>query len=361
MGAIYFFGNWIKKNLQKFLGYARVSILLTGGLGYIGSHTAVALCKSGHQVVIYDDLSNSKVEVVKSIEKLTGIKIIFVKGSILDFDTFQTVLRDNNVDTVIHFAGLKAVADSVIYPIDYYEVNVGGAINVIKAMKEEQIKKFIFSSSATVYGTPIFLPINENHRKKAINPYGQTKLQIESILEDLARSDSSWRIACLRYFNPVGSHSSCLIGENPIDIPNNLMPRIVRVASGLEKELLVFGDDYPTADGTCERDYVHVEDLADGHLAALNNLGKQEQPLECFNLGTGQSCSVLELISAFENVTDLKVPKAISNRRSGDAATCYADVKKSREILNWEAKKSINEMCLSSWEYQNFIINKRLL
>ena len=318
-----------------------MNVLLTGGLGYIGSHTAVALCRAGHQVVIYDDLSNSRVEVVKSIEKITGAKITFVRGSVLDCSKLQKVFRDNSTDTVIHFAGLKAVSDSIISPINYYEVNVGGAISVVKAMNDEGIKTLIFSSSATVYGTPQHLPITEVHSKKALNPYGQTKLQIENMLEDLALSDSSWRIAALRYFNPVGAHSSLLIGENPLNIPNNLMPRIVRVASRLDEQMFIFGGDYPTSDGTCERDYIHVEDLADGHLAALDHLAEQELPLDFFNLGTGRTCSVLELISAFEDATGQEVPRVIAERRVGDTPICYADVTKSKARLRWEAKKIV--------------------
>ena len=333
-------------------------VLLTGGLGYIGSHTAVALCQAGHRVIIYDDLSNSKVEVVQSIEKITGVKITFVKGNVLDFSKLRKVFRDNRVDAVIHFAGLKAVSDSVIYPINYYEVNVGGTISVVKAMNAERIKTLIFSSSATVYGKPKHLPITENHSRQALNPYGQTKLQIENMLEDLAGLDSSWRIVCLRYFNPVGSHSSFLIGENPLDTPNNLMPRIVRVASGLDEQVYVYGGDYSTLDGTCERDYIHVEDLADGHLATLHHLEEQKLTLDFFNLGTGRSCSVLKLISSFEEATGQKVPTVITERRVGDADICYADVTKSKKTLNWEAKKSLNEMCLSSWEYHNSHLNE---
>lgn len=334
-----------------------MNIVLTGGLGYIGSHTAVVLCQAGHQVVIYDDLSNSKVEVVRSIEKITGAKITFVKGDVLDCSKLRKVFRDNSIDAVVHFAGLKAVSDSVISPMNYYEVNVSGAISVVKAMNAERIKTLIFSSSATVYGTPKHLPITEIHSKQALNPYGQTKLQIENMLEDLAGSDSSWRIACLRYFNPVGSHCSFLIGENPLDTPNNLMPRIVRVASGLDEQVFVFGGDYPTSDGTCERDYIHVEDLADGHLAALDHLEEQKLPLDFFNLGTGRSSSVLELISAFEEATGRKVPTVITERRVGDTPICYADVTKSKERLRWEAKKSLNEMCLSSWQYHSSHLN----
>jgi len=330
-----------------------LSILLTGGLGYIGSHTAVALSKAGYDIVIYDDLSNSKLSVLSSIEQLCGRKVDFVEGSTLDTAKLIRSLRDFGIVSVVHLAGLKAVGESIKSPIRYYDTNIGSAICLLKAMQSLSINHLIFSSSATVYGAPEFLPITENHPKKALNPYGRTKLQIEDMLSDLAVSDPDWRIACLRYFNPVGAHASCTIGEDPHDVPNNLMPRIARVASGLSKQLFVFGNDYPTDDGTCERDYVHVEDLAEGHLAALEHLKKQKTTLEFFNLGTGQSCSVLKLISIFKEVTGKEVPSVIAPRRSGDSAICFADVTKSKEMLHWRARKSIAEMCSSAWEFHH--------
>lgn len=326
-------------------------ILLTGGLGYIGSHTAVALSKAGYDIVIYDDLSNSKQSVLSSIEQLGGRKVDFVEGNLLDTAKLIRCFRDFGIALVVHLAGLKAVGESVKSPISYYDNNVGSAISLLKTMKSLGVNRLIFSSSATVYGVPEFLPINEDHPKHALSPYGRTKCQIEDILSDLAVSDPDWRIACLRFFNPVGAHASGTIGEDPSDTPNNLMPRIVRVASGLSKHLLVFGNDYPTDDGTCERDYIHVEDLAEGHLAALKNLKKQRTPLEFFNLGTGQSCSVLHLVSVFKEVTGQEVPIVITDRRPGDSAVCYADVTKSKEKLHWEAKKSLVEMCSSAWGF----------
>jgi UDP-glucose 4-epimerase len=330
-----------------------VNVLLTGGLGYIGSHTAVALSKADYDLVIYDDLSNSKISVLKAIEQLGGKKVNFIEGDVLDTRKLTKCLRDFGVVSVIHFAGLKAVGESIESPIRYYDSNVGGAISLLSAMKSANINHLIFSSSATVYGASEFVAITEDHPTKALNPYGRTKLIIEDMLNDLAVSDPDWRISCLRYFNPVGAHASASLGEDPRDIPNNLMPRIVRVAAGLDKQLFIFGSDYCTDDGTCERDYIHVEDLAEGHLAALEHIKRQKTPIEFFNLGTGQSCSVLRLVAIFKDVTGKEVPTVTAARRLGDTAVCYADVTKSRETLRWEAKKSLNEMCLSSWEYHN--------
>jgi UDP-glucose 4-epimerase len=328
-----------------------VSILLTGGLGYIGSHTAVAMSKADYDIVIYDDLSNSRLSTRSSIEKLCGKKVDFVEGDVLDTAKLIKCMRDFGVVSVVHFAGLKAVEESVQSPLSYYDINVGGTISLLRAMEFLDINDLIFSSSATVYGAPEFLPITEDHPKKTLNPYGRTKSHIEDILSDLCESDPKWKIACLRYFNPVGAHVGGTIGENSKNSPNNLMPRIARVASGLSKHLFVFGNDYPTNDGTCERDYIHVEDVAEGHLASLNYLQDRSSTLEFFNLGSGQSCSVFKLISIFEKVTGKQVPHIMAPRRPGDAAICFADVSKSREILRWEAKKSIDEMCSSAWKF----------
>lgn len=328
-----------------------MNILLTGGLGYIGSHTAVTLLQKCHNVILYDNLSNSRTSALTSIQELSAKRIDFVQGNVLDTKKLTTCLKDYEIEAVIHFAGLKAVEESCHDPLSYYNNNVGGSISLLRAMMSLGINKLIFSSSATVYGAPEIFPISESHPTQALNPYGQTKLHVEDILSDLSSSNPDWRIACLRYFNPVGAHSSGLLGENPNDLPNNLMPRIVRVASGLSENLNIFGNDYPTDDGTCERDYIHIEDLAEGHSAALKYLCDQKKPLEVFNLGTGQSCSVLRLISIFKEVTGKEVPSLITSRRSGDAAICYADVTKSKEILHWEARKSIAEMCSSAWDF----------
>ena len=335
-----------------------MKILLTGGLGYIGSHTAIALCNAGYEVIIYDDLSNSKISVLSSIEKIVMKKIFFIEGNVLDTVKLTNILQDLKITSVIHFAGLKAVGESILFPALYYEVNVGGTISLLTAMRSVGVKKLIFSSSATVYGSPQFIPITEIHPLNALNPYGRTKLLVENMLNDLAVSDVEWRISCLRYFNPVGAHLSGTIGEDPLGVPNNLMPRIAQVASSLTDKLYIYGSDYPTKDGTCERDYIHVEDLAMGHLAALNNLKKQENSIDFFNLGTGESCSVLNLISIFEEITGKEVPVIMTSRRDGDAATCVADVTKSKRILSWSAKININKMCSSAWNFHRLNIKK---
>lgn len=328
-----------------------MKVFLTGGLGYIGSHTAVALSKAGYDLVIFDDLSNSKVSVLKAIEELGGKKVEFIDGNVLDTGKLTKCLIDYGVGSVIHFAGLKAVGESIESPIRYYDSNVGGAISLLSAMKTANISHLIFSSSATVYGAPRFIPITEEHPLKALNPYGRTKLIIEEMLNDLAVSDPDWRISCLRYFNPVGAHASASLGEDPSNIPNNLMPRIVRVAASLEKQLFIFGSDYSTDDGTCERDYIHVEDLAEGHLAALEHMKRQKTSIEFFNLGTGHSYSVLKLVAIFKEVTGKEVPTVMADRRPGDSARCFADVTKSKEILGWNAKKTVAEMCSSAWQF----------
>lgn len=326
-------------------------VLLTGGLGYIGSHTAVALFHAGHDVVIFDNLSNSKVEVLFAIEKIVKSKVTFVKGDILNTELLRKTLRDHDIDSVIHFAGLKSVAESIHVPLEYYENNVVGTISLIKAMKSEGVHQLIFSSSATVYGEPKSLPITEDHPTSALNPYGYSKLHIEQMLSDLVTSMPDIRIVSLRYFNPAGAHESGLIGEDPNGTPTNLMPVIVRVSAGLDAELSVYGGDYSTADGTCERDYIHVDDLAQGHLAAIEYSSDQSGSIEFINLGCGRSCSVLELIQIYEKTTKQSVPTKIVSRRLGDSEVCFADVTKAKTLLNWQAKKSISDMCVSAWKF----------
>jgi UDP-glucose 4-epimerase len=329
-----------------------VNILLTGGTGYIASHTAVVLINAGHQVVLYDNLSNSHQAVVKQLETITKQTISFVEGDIRDEKLLQSMLSKYRIDAVIHFAGLKAVGESVQKPIDYYDNNVGGTISLLKVMAVLGIKNLVFSSSATVYGEPQYLPIDEDHPLSATNPYGRTKLHIENMLQDLAASDGTWRIICLRYFNPVGAHESGLIGENPNGIPNNLMPYIARVAAGKLSHLNVFGNDYDTVDGTGVRDYIHVMDLAQGHLAALESVKASKTSYETFNLGTGQGQSVLQMIKAFEHACGHIIPREFSLRRTGDVDACYSTADKALKIMGWRATYSLNEMCKSAWNFQ---------
>jgi len=328
-----------------------MNVLLTGGTGYIASHTAVVLSELGHQVVLYDNLSNSSDLVLHKLAQITGQPIPFVKGDVRDTELVRNTLASHCIDAVIHFAGLKAVGESVERPVEYYANNVQGTISLLQAMQSAQVKTLVFSSSATVYGEPQYLPLDENHPTSATNPYGRSKLQIEEMLNDIAKSDSDWRIACLRYFNPVGAHESGLIGENPSSVPNNLMPYIAQVAAGQRAELSVFGGDYPTADGTGVRDYIHVMDLAEGHAAALGFMS-QNAGWHAINLGTGKGYSVLEMVQAFEKASDRQVPYKVVARRAGDVAACYADPKKAGEVLNWSAKRTLEEMCASTWRFQ---------
>ncbi len=330
-----------------------MNILLTGGAGYIGSHTAVSLLEHGHSVVLYDNLVNSNISVVGQINKITGKNIPFVHGDVRDIDSIIHTLKLYQIDAVVHFAGLKAVGESVINPIDYFSCNIQGTISLLQSMRELKIKNLIFSSSATVYGSPQYLPIDENHPTKAVNPYGLSKLHIEEMLADVAKSDSKWRIVCLRYFNPVGAHESGLIGENPNGIPNNLMPIISQVAAGKMAELTVFWGNYSTKDGTGVRDYIHVMDVAEGHLAALNYSNYTKLGWSAFNLGTGKGCSVLEMVKAFEIASGKLVPYKIVDRRPGDVAICYAKVDKAQEELQWFAKRDLAEMCASAWRFQD--------
>lgn len=329
----------------------RVNILLTGGMGYIGSHTAVALAKVGHQIILYDNLCNSQADTVDRVEKIVGQHLFFIKGDIRETELLLHTLQVHQVDAVIHFAGLKAVGESVEIPIDYYANNVQGTISLLQAMQIAKVKTLIFSSSATVYGEPQYLPLDENHPTSATNPYGRCKLHIEEMLADVAQSDSSWRIVCLRYFNPVGAHESGLIGENPNGIPSNLMPFVAQVASGQRPELNIFGNDYPSPDGTGVRDYIHVMDLAEGHAAALGYLTNYSG-WHAINLGTGHGHSVLELVRAFEVVSGRPVPYKIAPRRPGDIAMCYAKADKAARELDWKAKRNLVDMCFSAWDFQ---------
>ena len=320
-----------------------MNVLLTGGTGYIASHAAVVLMQMGHQVVLYDNLSNSNDGVLKKLTQVSKSTVPFVKGDVRDTPLITSTLSKHNIDAVVHFAGLKAVGESVEKPVDYYSNNVQGAISLLQAMQTQNVKTLVFSSSATVYGQPQYLPLDENHPTHAINPYGRSKLHIEEMLSDVAACDATWRIACLRYFNPVGAHESGLIGENPNGVPNNLMPYIAQVAAGQRQALNVFGDDYPTPDGTGVRDYIHVMDLAEGHAAALKYL-TQTVGWHAINLGTGKGYSVLEIVQTFEKASGLEVPYKVVARRTGDVPQCYANPQKAADLLGWTAKRSLKEM-----------------
>ena len=329
-----------------------MNILLTGGAGYIGSHTTVVLLKAGYKVVLFDNLSNSQRDVVTHLEAIVGCSITFVDGDVRDSKLLSETICDHSIDAVIHFAGLKSVSESVSKPLDYFDNNVGGTISLLKAMQSNNVKSIVFSSSATVYGDPNYLPIDEVHPTGSTNPYGRTKLHIEEILRDVSFSDSSWGVACLRYFNPAGAHESGLIGENPNGIPNNLMPYVSRVAAGLYPSVKVFGDDYPTIDGSGVRDYIHVVDLAEGHLAAIDFLTRGNKGWHAINLGTGSGTSVLEMINHFASVSGKPIPYEIVSRRAGDIASCYASASKAFQLLNWKATRGIEEMCASAWNWQ---------
>lgn len=326
-------------------------ILVTGGTGYIGSHACVALLAAGHEVTVIDDLSNSRREVLDRIERIAGKRPAFFEGDVRDRPLLRSIFAGKRIDGVIHFAGLKAVGESVAQPLRYYDCNVGGALSLCEVMAEARTKILIFSSSATVYGDPASVPIREDFPRSATNPYGASKLIIEDILADLAKADAEWRIARLRYFNPVGAHPSGLIGESPNGIPNNLMPYVAQVAVGKRERLSVFGGDYPTPDGTGVRDYIHVVDLAEGHVAALDYLVRQPGLLTV-NLGTGCGYSVLDMVRAFEKASGRPVPYAIVPRRPGDVAACYADPALARQLLGWSAKLGIDAMCADAWNWQ---------
>jgi UDP-glucose 4-epimerase len=328
-----------------------MSILVTGGAGYIGSHTVLVLLQSGYEVVVYDNLTNSSLTSIERVEKLAERQVHFIKGDIRDTVSLNTVFEEHSVDAVIHFAGLKAVGESLQKPAEYYDVNVGGTIKLLQVMQRAGVSNFVFSSSATVYGSEAPTPYIEHHgRGKTSNPYGTTKAIVEQILEDQSIAFSDWSIALLRYFNPIGAHVSGLIGEDPLGIPNNLMPFMAQVAVGRREKLFVFGGDYSTPDGTCRRDYLHVMDLAAGHVKALEYLDKPG--CSAFNLGTGSPLSVLEMISAFEFVTGVKIPFEIAPRRDGDLAEFWADPSKANKQLGWIAERSLNDMIADTWRWQ---------
>jgi len=327
-----------------------MAILLTGGLGYIGSHTAVELLNEGEEIVVIDNLINSSLDVIDKIKDITGKSIAFEKVDILDEVGLRKVFSTYKIESVIHFAGLKAVGESVAKPIEYYNNNMTGTFILVKVMKEFNCKKIVFSSSATVYGSPKTVPIKEEFPLSTTNPYGSTKLMIEQVLQDVYVSDNDFSVAILRYFNPIGAHISGKIGENPNGIPNNLMPYITKVAKKELEVLSVYGNDYPTKDGTGIRDYIHVVDLAEGHVKALNKIRKDNGVFK-YNLGTGKGYSVLEIIDAFEKATGEKVNYKITDRRAGDIAECYADASKAKEELGWVSTRGIEEMCKDAWNF----------
>ena len=327
------------------------SILVTGGAGFIGSHTCVALLEAGHDVIVLDNLSNSEATVMQRVGQICGREPVFIEGDIRDGALLEKLFNEHPVTAVMHFAGLKAVGESTQSPLTYYENNVSGTLTLLAAMRDAGVATMVFSSSATVYGSPASVPITEDFPRSTTNPYGTTKLMIEDILADLYEAEPGWCIARLRYFNPVGAHESGLIGENPRGVPNNLMPFIAQTAAGLREELSVFGDDYDTPDGTGVRDYIHVVDLANGHVAALDYL-QRERGLLTVNLGTGQGVSVLEMIQAFEKTNHCKVPYRISDRRPGDISKCWADTSLANRLLGWKATRTLELMCSDSWRWQ---------
>jgi UDP-glucose 4-epimerase len=329
-----------------------MKLLVTGGAGYIGSHTCIALLAAGHQVVVLDDLSNASADVIGRIEQISGQAVTFVEADLRDRTVLRQVFAEHTIDAVIHFAGLKAVGESVEQPLRYYDVNVYSSIVLCEEMATAGVKRLIFSSSATVYGDPDTVPIDESFPLRATNPYGRSKLMIEDILRDLVRSDPSWNVALLRYFNPVGAHESGLIGENPRGIPNNLLPFIAQVAEGRRERLSVFGNDYATVDGTGMRDYIHVVDLALGHVKALDKLAQDGGLLTC-NLGTGAATSVLEMVAAFERASGRAIPYTIMPRRAGDIASCYAATTLAEQQLGWKAERNIDQMCVDTWRWQS--------
>ncbi|OED43180.1 UDP-glucose 4-epimerase GalE [Endozoicomonas sp. (ex Bugula neritina AB1)] len=330
----------------------KTKILVTGGAGYIGSHTCVELLNENYDIVVLDNLSNSSKESLNRVQKITGKTVEFVNGDIRDKALLNTLFSEHNIDAVIHFAGMKAVGESVEIPLTYYDNNVYGTLTLLEAMKAANVKTIVFSSSATVYGDPASLPIKEDFPTSATNPYGRSKLMVEEMMRDLAKSDSSWRIALLRYFNPVGAHPSGLIGEDPNDIPNNLMPYVSQVAIGKLENLSVFGNDYPTKDGTGVRDYIHVVDLAVGHIRAIEKL-RTTTGAHAWNLGLGTGYSVLEMVAAFEKASERPVPYKIVPRRAGDIAACYADPEKAFKELGWQAEKGLEDMVADGWRWQS--------
>lgn len=327
-----------------------MNVLITGGAGYIGSHTCVELLNSGYGIVVMDNYSNSSPDVIGKIESITGKKFPVYECDMLDYEGFEKIFKENKIDAVIHFAGLKAVGESVEKPLEYYHNNLAGAINLLRLMKQYGVHRFVQSSSATVYGMNNTAPFTEDMALSTTNPYGTTKLMIEQILKDLCHAEKGWKVALLRYFNPIGAHQSGLIGENPNGIPNNLMPYIMKVAIGKLPELRVFGDDYPTPDGTGVRDYIHVCDLAIGHVKALEHIDSLDGA-RAFNLGTGKGSSVLDVVHAFERASGVKIPYSVTPRRAGDIATCYADCSRAKNELGWEAKYTLDDMCRDNWKF----------
>ena len=330
-----------------------MNVLLTGGAGYIGSHTAVECLEAGHEVLVFDNLSNSSVKSLDRVAKIAGRRVRFVEGDIRDRAALRALFAKHAIDAVVHFAGLKAVGESVEKPLLYYDNNIAGSIALFEVMAEAGVKSVVFSSSATVYGDPATVPITEDFPLSATNPYGWSKLFIETMLRDIARADEGWSIALLRYFNPVGAHESGLIGEDPRGIPNNLMPYVAQVAVGRRPHLNVFGGDYPTPDGTGVRDYIHVVDLARGHVAALNRLHHKAGGVHTWNLGTGRGVSVLDMVHAFEAASGKKVPYEIVARRAGDVAQCWADPARAAQDLGWRAIHNLPRMCADAWRWQS--------
>lgn len=328
-----------------------MAILITGGAGYIGSHTCVELLNNNYKIIVVDNLSNSSIESLNRVKEITGKQFEFYKENVLNREKMNEIFLENNIEAVIHFAGFKAVGESTTIPLTYYYNNIISAIVLCDVMQKHNVKNFIFSSSATVYGIPKTSPITEEFPLSVTNPYGQTKLMIEQIMRDVAKADDEWSIALLRYFNPFGAHQSGRIGEDPNGIPNNLMPYVTQVAVGKLKELNIFGNDYPTKDGTGVRDYIHVVDLAKGHVKALEKVLKTKG-VEAYNLGTGKGYSVLEMVKAFEKVSGKKIPYKVIGRRPGDVAICFADVSKAKRELGWEAEYGLEEMCVDSWRWQ---------
>lgn len=328
-----------------------MNVLVTGGAGYIGSHTVIQLIEKGYNVVVIDNFSNSSKVSLERVEQITGVSIDFYQGDIRDYDTLKEIFKKHEISAVIHFAGLKAVGESTLVPLDYYDNNVSGTVALCKVMAEFDCKNLVFSSSATVYGDPEMVPIRESFKTQATNPYGRSKLVNEEILTDLSVSDSEWNIVLLRYFNPIGAHPSGRIGEDPNDIPNNLLPYISQVAIGKLKELKVYGSDYPTEDGTGVRDYIHVVDLANGHLKAMDKLNSG-CGLEIYNLGTGKGYSVLEIVKAFEKASGVSIPYKVVERRPGDIAECWADPQKAKSELDWWATFQLEDMMRDTWNWQ---------
>ncbi len=327
-----------------------MAILVTGGAGYIGSHTCIELLNAGEEIVVMDNFYNSKPRAVELIKEISGKDFKFYEADMCSEADMEKIFSENEIEAVIHFAGYKAVGESVREPLMYFKNNLGGTFVLLECMKKYGCKKLIFSSSATVYGIPETVPVNETFPLSAINPYGRTKLMIEDMCRDLCASDPEWSIALLRYFNPIGAHASGKIGEDPNGIPNNLMPIIINVCTGKQAELKVFGNDYPTADGTCIRDYIHVVDLALGHLAAVKSVREKKGAIP-YNLGTGNGYSVLEIIETFERVNNIKIPYSIAERRAGDAAECYSVPDKAKNELGWQATHTLEEMCRDAWNY----------